>query len=74
MRNRLIHGYFDIDKDIVWSTVKEDLPPLAPYWKPHWHQFVRLFCRETRQQTPSFRPTFRPVAFSYYRGITGNTI
>ena len=29
MRNRLIHGYFDIDLDIVWKTVREDIPPLA---------------------------------------------
>jgi uncharacterized protein with HEPN domain len=29
MRHRLIHGYFDIDFDIVWSTVTEDLPPLV---------------------------------------------
>ena len=29
MRNRLIHGYFDIDLDIVWSTVAKDLPPLV---------------------------------------------
>ena len=29
MRHRLIHGYFDIDLDIVWSTVTDDLPPLA---------------------------------------------
>jgi uncharacterized protein with HEPN domain len=29
MRHRLIHGYFDIDLDIVWSTVREDLPLLA---------------------------------------------
>jgi uncharacterized protein with HEPN domain len=28
MRNRLIHGYFDVDLDIVWSTTQEDLPPL----------------------------------------------
>jgi len=28
MRNRLIHGYFDVDYDQVWSTVKYDLPPL----------------------------------------------
>jgi len=28
MRNRLIHGYFDIDLDIVWQTVDMDLPPL----------------------------------------------
>lgn len=29
LRNRLIHGYFDINLDIVWDTVMEDLPPLA---------------------------------------------
>lgn len=28
MRNRLIHGYFDVDLDIVWQTVKDDLPLL----------------------------------------------
>ena len=26
MRNRLIHAYFDIDYQVVWKTVKEDLP------------------------------------------------
>jgi uncharacterized protein with HEPN domain len=28
MRNRLIHAYFDIRLDVVWSTVTEDLPVL----------------------------------------------
>lgn len=28
MRNHLIHAYFDVDLDIVWTTVSEDLPPL----------------------------------------------
>lgn len=28
MRNRLIHGYFDINLDVVWQTVTEDLPEL----------------------------------------------
>ena len=28
MRNRLIHAYFDINRDIVWSTITEDLPSL----------------------------------------------
>lgn len=32
MRNRLIHIYFDVDFDvdynIIWQTVKENLPPL----------------------------------------------
>ena len=27
-RNRLIHGYFHIDPDVVWSILKEDIPLL----------------------------------------------
>ena len=27
-RDRLIHGYFDVDLDIVWAIVTKDLPPL----------------------------------------------
>lgn len=29
MRNRLIHAYFDVDPDVVWATVRNDLPPLT---------------------------------------------
>jgi uncharacterized protein with HEPN domain len=29
MRNRLAHGYFDVDLDIVWRTVERHLGPLA---------------------------------------------
>jgi uncharacterized protein with HEPN domain len=28
MRHRLIHGYFDINLDIVWTTVTQELPRL----------------------------------------------
>lgn len=28
MRHRLVHGYFDVDLDVVWTTVSEDLPEL----------------------------------------------
>ena len=28
MRNRVTHGYFDIDRDVVWNTVTRDLPEL----------------------------------------------
>jgi uncharacterized protein with HEPN domain len=28
MRHRLVHAYFDIDLDVLWSTVQNDLPPL----------------------------------------------
>lgn len=29
MRNRLVHGYGSIRLDVVWRTVKEDIPALA---------------------------------------------
>lgn len=30
MRNRLAHGYFDIDTGIVWRTASEEIPALLP--------------------------------------------
>ena len=30
MRDKLIHEYFGIDNEILWQTVKEDIPPLKP--------------------------------------------
>ena len=30
MRNRLIHAYFDIDRDVLWKTASEELPALLP--------------------------------------------
>ena len=27
-RNRLIHGYFDVDPEIIWGTTQNDLPRL----------------------------------------------
>jgi uncharacterized protein with HEPN domain len=29
MRNRLIHAYYEINLDILWKTVKKDLPPVV---------------------------------------------
>ena len=29
MRNRIIHAYYDVDLDIVWETVRDDLPTLT---------------------------------------------
>jgi uncharacterized protein with HEPN domain len=29
MRNRLVHGYFDVDLEIVWRTTIESLPSLV---------------------------------------------
>jgi uncharacterized protein with HEPN domain len=28
MRNRLVHAYFDVDRDILWATVTQALPTL----------------------------------------------
>jgi uncharacterized protein with HEPN domain len=28
MRDRLIHGYLGVDYNIVWETIKTDLPPI----------------------------------------------
>ena len=28
MRNRLVHVYFDLDCDILWKTITDDLPSL----------------------------------------------
>ena len=28
MRNRIAHGYFEIDTDVVFDTLKNDIPPL----------------------------------------------
>lgn len=28
MRNRLTHGYFDVNLDVVWETIQTDIPDL----------------------------------------------
>ncbi len=28
MRNKLIHGYYDVNPRLVWKTMIEDIPPL----------------------------------------------
>ena len=34
MRNRLVHGYFDIDLPLVWDTVRQDIPDLIDRLEP----------------------------------------
>ena len=29
LRNRLIHGYFEVDLDVLWAILQDDLPPLV---------------------------------------------
>jgi uncharacterized protein with HEPN domain len=34
MRNRLVHAYADIDHEVVWKTVTEEIPALLPLLIP----------------------------------------
>jgi uncharacterized protein with HEPN domain len=34
MRNRVAHGYFDVDINVVWNTVQQDLQPLLDKLPP----------------------------------------
>lgn len=29
IRNRLVHGYFDVDLQVVWQTAVDSIPPFA---------------------------------------------
>lgn len=33
MRDKIIHGYFDLDLVTIWETVKNDIPPLKPLFE-----------------------------------------
>ena len=34
MRNRMIHGYDDIDMDVVWDTAQDSIPRLLSMVEP----------------------------------------
>ena len=34
MRNRLVHAYFEINLEVVWQTVRHDLPELIAQLEP----------------------------------------
>lgn len=42
MRDKLIHVYFGIDKEVVWQTLQEDLPPLQQSMK----KILQDFCSD----------------------------
>ena len=41
MRHRLIHAYFDVDLDLVWDTVQDDLPPLVGLIEEVLHSIIQ---------------------------------
>lgn len=42
MRDRLIHGYFAIDEEIIWKVVSEELPELR-------HEIARVYEIESQE-------------------------
>jgi uncharacterized protein with HEPN domain len=46
MRDRLIHGYFGVNLDVIWKTVKERLPIV----KPLVEEALAKIREETKQQ------------------------
>ena len=49
MRDKLIHGYFGVNLDVIWKTVKERLPILKPLVK----EALAEIREETKQKKPA---------------------
>ena len=43
MRDRLIHGYFSVDYELVWDVVTNHLPPLKI-------QLEKIIVKESKKQ------------------------
>lgn len=41
MRDKLIHEYFGVNVDVLWRTIREDLPPLKPVLKKILDEIAR---------------------------------
>jgi uncharacterized protein with HEPN domain len=42
MRHRLVHAYFDINLDILWRTVTDELPALIDVLIPHLDEYDNM--------------------------------
>ena len=45
MRNHIAHGYFDINADLVWDVIANDLSPLlqtTEYFISHFYELVSI--------------------------------
>ena len=47
MRNHIVHGYFDINCDLVWDVIKNDIAPLLEATD----FFIELINSKTNQMT-----------------------
>jgi uncharacterized protein with HEPN domain len=42
MRNRLSHGYFSVDLDVIWNTIQRDIPELEQKTKDALEQLIDI--------------------------------
>lgn len=42
MRNRVSHGYFSVDLDVIWNTIQCDIPELEQKTKDVLAQFIDI--------------------------------
>ena len=61
MRNRLIHGYFDIDRDILWATVTVELPALVETLSEICTGLTAFFAHSILQPRRQARPHPGPL-------------
>ena len=45
MRDKMIHEYFGVDIEILWKTIKEDIPPIEPLVRKVLEDFGNIFDR-----------------------------
>lgn len=66
-RNRLTHGYFDVDLDIVWHIVRVDLPHLVANCATYWTASTRsrLLALAIVATVASMTRTTRAATYDY---------
>ena len=62
MRNRLIHAYFEVDLDLVWTTVQEELPRLIDSIEDTMRPGDGGTCRRPRRTSRSRRRRVDPCS------------
>jgi hypothetical protein len=59
MRDRFVHHYFDINLDILWHTVSDDLPHLPVVSPPRQHPEVDRCPRPPGREQPGGESTLQ---------------
>ena len=63
LRHRIVHDYFDVDLDLVWTIVRSELPALVAQLQALEHPDLRLLSSSSANTAPrsSSNSSRRPV-------------